>query len=209
MSHSVSLSCGWPAVGNGFAGQTGQRSERGLTPVEVALVSRPTHAKVMATFPGRLRGLFGNVSTTCSRSTVLTEPNIRKSHWPREPTRKLNGFHGYRQPISRIRAPVLESGRTRHATSPATIHDTGMNVPITSCRVLDTRGRSMVYSPIHRPAIVATATASPTHHHRSDACRLIRAPASVPRPTDRPCARTRTPQRHSAARPIPRPGGSR
>ena len=64
-------------------------------------------------------------------------------------------------------------------------------------------------SPIHRPASVATDDRQPHPPPPQRRLPLIRAPASVPRPTDRPCARTPPPARHSAARPIPLPAGWR
>ena len=148
--------------------------------MEVALVSRPTHAKPWPSFRPGSGDCSGTSARHAAGAPCSTEPNIRKSHWPREPTRRVNGIHGYRQLDQEDQAPVLESGRIRHATSPATIDDSGINVPITNCRVLETRAdRSCPRQSTGRPSSRPRSSARPTTTQRR--LPTHRAPASVPR----------------------------
>ena len=70
--HKVSLSSRVSrAVGSGLAGQTGQRSDSGLTAVEAALTSTANAVSPTATRPARVNGTPGNVSTAQKRRTSL------------------------------------------------------------------------------------------------------------------------------------------
>ena len=110
---------------------------------------------------GRVKRPFGNESATAG-SSVEIGPTMKSTHWAWAPASPpISGSPGCSQPMSTISGPTLESGRTRHAINPATIQIAAPIGPITMLRLLRTRGRSTVSSPITILASVAAQTRAP------------------------------------------------